>query len=128
VTRAVINTNRMPTVAFIKNPDLQTPWDAMEDGVRDAIGADATTFLDATRIATALLGDSLATNIFLLGYAWQMGLVPLTREALWRAIELNGAAVDANKRAFDWGRLAFHDPASVEKQRSRPTPTSAATA
>src|SRR6185436_6987567 len=79
VTRAVINTNRNPTVAFIKNPDLRTPWDAMEDGLRDAIGADATKFLDASRLATALTGDSLATNIFLLGYAWQMGLVPLTR-------------------------------------------------
>jgi indolepyruvate ferredoxin oxidoreductase len=116
VTRAVINTNRLATVAFIKNPDLQTPWVAMEDGVRDAIGADATRFLDATRIATALLGDSLATNIFLLGYAYQMGLVPVSREALFRAIELNGAAVDANQRAFNWGRLAYHDPPSVEQQ------------
>ena len=122
VTRAVINTNRMATVAFIKNPDLRTPWDAMEDGLRDAIGADAARFLDATRLATALLGDSLATNIFLLGHAWQMGLVPVTREALYRAIELNGAAVDANRRAFEWGRLAFHDPASVERH-ARPVDT-----
>ncbi|MEO8485809.1 MAG: indolepyruvate ferredoxin oxidoreductase family protein [Betaproteobacteria bacterium] len=124
VTRAVINTNRMATVAFIKNPDLKTPWDAMEEGLRDAIGYDATKFLDATRLAGALLGDSLATNIFLLGYAFQMGLVPVTRAALFRAIELNGAAVDANRRAFDWGRLAFHDPAQVERQ-ARPADTDA---
>ena len=122
VTRAVINTNRMATVAFIKNPDLQTPWVAMEEGLRDVIGADAVRFLDATRLATALLGDSLATNIFLLGYAYQMGLVPVSREALFRAIELNGAAVDANQRAFEWGRLACHDPASVERQ-ARPAET-----
>ena len=122
VTRAVINTNRMATVAFIKNPDLQTPWTAMEEGLRDAIGVDATRFLDATRLATALLGDSLGTNIFLLGYAYQMGLVPVSREALFRAIELNGAAVDANRRAFDWGRLACHDPASVERH-ARPAQT-----
>ncbi|MEO8755636.1 MAG: indolepyruvate ferredoxin oxidoreductase family protein, partial [Casimicrobiaceae bacterium] len=122
VTRAVINTNRMATVAFIKNPDLQTPWVAMEEGVRDAIGADATRFLDATRIATALLGDSLATNIFLLGYAWQMGIIPVTRQALFRAIEINGAAADANQRAFEWGRLAHHDPESVERQ-ARPAET-----
>ena len=109
VTRAVINTHRMATVAFIKNPDLQTPWVAMEEGLRDAIGADGVRFLDATRIVADLLGDSLATNIFLLGYAWQMGLVPVTRDALFRAIELNGAAVEANKRAFQWGRLACHD-------------------
>jgi len=122
VTKAVINTNRLATVAFIKNPDLQTPWVAMEDGVRDAIGADAARFLDATRIATALLGDSLATNIFLLGYAYQMGLVPVSRQAIFRAVELNGATVDANQRAFNWGRLAYHDPASVERQ-ARPTET-----
>ena len=122
VTKAVINTNRLATVAFIKNPDLQTPWVAMEDGVRDVIGADAARFLDATRIATALLGDSLATNIFLLGYAYQMGLVPVSRQAIFRAVELNGATVDANQRAFNWGRLAYHDPASVERQ-ARPTET-----
>jgi len=115
VTRAIVNTNRMATVAFIRNPDLGTPWAAMEEGLRDAIGADAATFLDATRFATALMGDALSTNIFLLGYAWQMGLVPLSREALVRAIELNGAAVEANRRAFEWGRLARHDLAAVER-------------
>ena len=115
VTRAVINTSRMATVAFIRNPDLQTPWEAMEAGLREVIGADAVRFLDATRMATALLGDSLAANVFLLGYAYQMGLVPVTRQALFRAIELNGAAVEANRRAFDWGRLACHDPAAVER-------------
>ena len=115
VTRAVINTNRMATVAFIRNPDLQTPWNAMEDGVRDAIGADATRFVDATRLATALLGDALGTNIFLLGYAYQMGLVPVSREALFRAIAINGTAVEANQRAFQWGRLACHDPALLER-------------
>ncbi len=115
LTRAVVNTNRMATVAFIRNPDLSTPWDAMEEGLRDAIGADAATFLDATRLATALMGDALSTNIFLLGYAWQSGLVPLAHEALVRAIELNGAAVDANLRAFEWGRLARHDLAAVER-------------
>src|SRR5688500_12485133 len=119
VTRALINTNRMATVAFIKNPDLQTPWVAMENGVRDAIGAEATRLLDATKMATALLGDSLATNVFLLGYAYQLGMIPVTRAALRRAIELNGAAVEANLRAFEWGRLACDDPGEVERATLR---------
>ena len=114
VTRAVFNTNRNPTVAFIKQPDLVTPWEAMEAGLRDAVGADAARFVDATRIATALLGDGVATNLFLLGYAWQMGLVPLGAQAIDRALELNATAVEANRRAFAWGRLACHDPARVE--------------
>ena len=111
----MINTQRTATVAFIKNRDLQTPWTGMEDGLRDAIGADAVRFLDASRLALALLGDAVATNMLLLGSAYQLGLVPVSAEALRRAIELNGTAVDANLRAFQWGRLAVHDPAAVEK-------------
>ena len=120
VTRGVINTHRMATVAFIKNPDLQTPWEAMENGLRDAIGSDGVRFLDATRLVSDLLGDGLGTNIFLLGYAWQMGLVPVSREALFRAIEINGAAVEANKRAFQWGRLACEDLAAVQARAQKP--------
>ncbi|HEY5632422.1 MAG TPA: indolepyruvate ferredoxin oxidoreductase family protein [Burkholderiaceae bacterium] len=120
VTRAVINTHRMATVAFIKNRDLHTPWDEIEQGLRDAIGAQTAHFLDASRITTALTGDSLATNMLLLGCAFQLGMVPLSEQAILRAIEINGVAVDANKRAFRWGRMAIHDPAEVE-QRVRAT-------
>jgi indolepyruvate ferredoxin oxidoreductase len=64
-------------------------------------------------LATALLGDSIASNLFMLGYAWQKGWVPLSHESLMRAIELNAAAVEMNKTAFNWGRLAAHDIAAV---------------
>jgi indolepyruvate ferredoxin oxidoreductase len=114
-TRVVLNTNRLPTVAFIRNPDLQTPWTAMEEGVRDAVGADAVDFVDASRIATSLMGDSIMSNVFLLGFAWQRGLVPLAGAALLRAIEINGVAVERNKQAFQWGRLAAHDRAALER-------------
>jgi indolepyruvate ferredoxin oxidoreductase len=60
------------------------------------------------------MGHSIATNIFMLGYAFQRGLMPLSLEAILRAIELNGAAVEDNRRAFHWGRRAAHDPAGVE--------------
>ncbi len=80
----------------------------------DSVGPEQAEFLDAGRLATLLLGHSIATNIFMLGYAWQKGLVPLSAEALLRAIELNGAAVEENRRAFNWGRRAAHDPAGVE--------------
>ncbi|MBI5909990.1 MAG: indolepyruvate ferredoxin oxidoreductase family protein [Betaproteobacteria bacterium] len=113
-TRAVFNTNRFATVAFIRNPDLQTPYSAMEQGVRDTVGEDAVRFVNATRLATALMGESIGANVFMLGFAWQTGLIPLSAEALLRAIELNGVEVEANRRAFMWGRLAAHDPARVE--------------
>jgi indolepyruvate ferredoxin oxidoreductase len=82
--------------------------------IRDAAGNDATTFVDGTGLATAILGDSIATNLFMLGYAWQKGLLPLSLDALMRAIELNGVAVETSKRTFAWGRLAAHNLATVQ--------------
>jgi indolepyruvate ferredoxin oxidoreductase len=111
---AVVNTDVAPTADFASRPDLDLRPDAMEDTIRNAAGADATHFLPATRLATALQGDALATNLFLLGYAFQLGRVPVSLAALLRAIELNGRAAEWNQRAFAWGRLAAHDRAAVE--------------
>ena len=61
------------------------------------------------------MGDAIATNLFMLGYAWQKALVPVSFDALMRAVELNGAAIEMNKTAFAWGRLAAIDlPAVLE--------------
>jgi indolepyruvate ferredoxin oxidoreductase len=81
----------------------------MKRAIGEAVGEGRAEFLDATQLATAILGDSIATNIFMLGYALQKGLVPLSIEAIERAIELNGVAVETNKRTLNWGRLAAHD-------------------
>jgi indolepyruvate ferredoxin oxidoreductase len=91
--------------------DLSTAIDRR--AVAGAVRKDAD-FIDATGIATALMGDSIAGNLFLLGFAWQRGLVPLGFEALDRAIELNGVAVEMNRKAFAWGRLAAHDLKAIE--------------
>jgi indolepyruvate ferredoxin oxidoreductase len=93
----------------------------MQRTLRDAIGREPTgkdgiDFVDGSGLATALMGDSIATNLFMLGYAVQKGLIPLGLEAIERAIELNGVAVENSKRTFNWGRLAAHDPAAVEAQ------------
>ncbi len=114
-TRAVINSHQVMTGDFTRKPDLAFPGDEMERLIAEAAGPGQADFLDATRIATALLGDSIATNLFMLGYAWQKGLVPLGAEAIDKAIELNGVAVEANRAAFLWGRRAAHDLAAVEK-------------
>jgi indolepyruvate ferredoxin oxidoreductase len=91
----------------------------MERSITEAAGPETTEFLDATRLATGLLGDSIASNLFMLGYAYQRGLVPLSAEAIERAIELNAVAVDFNRNAFRWGRRAAADLALVE---ARATP------
>ena len=74
----------------------------------------ASSFIDATGIATALLGNSIAANMFMLGYAWQKGLVPLDDASLLHAIALNGEAVEMNQAAFLWGRREAADPPAVE--------------
>ncbi|WP_132538993.1 indolepyruvate ferredoxin oxidoreductase family protein [Plasticicumulans lactativorans] len=112
---AVINAHESMTAAFLRNPDLVFPAGSMEAAIVEATGRDHADFVDATGIATKLLGDSIAANLFMLGYAWQKGLVPLSGEAIERAIELNGAAIEANKAAFLWGRRAAVDLAAVAR-------------
>jgi indolepyruvate ferredoxin oxidoreductase len=114
VTKAVINGYMTPVAAFVMNGDMDLGAEAMMKSIRDATGDEATTFVDGTGLATAILGDSIATNLFMLGYAWQKGLVPLSLAALERAIELNGVAVETSKRTFAWGRLAAHNLGAVQ--------------
>jgi indolepyruvate ferredoxin oxidoreductase len=94
--------------------------------VAEAVGTDNTTFSHATELATALFGDAIATNSFLVGVAYQKGLMPVSVEALNRAIELNGVAVEMNKRALAWGRLAAVEPDTVAREALAVTPTEAA--
>jgi indolepyruvate ferredoxin oxidoreductase len=98
---------------FTTKPDLNFPAQQILAAVKTALDGQEPDVIDATALATALLGDSIASNLFMLGYAWQKGWVPLTHDALMRAIELNAAAVEMNKTAFNWGRLAAHDVAAV---------------
>jgi indolepyruvate ferredoxin oxidoreductase len=86
----------------------------LKRAIRTAAGAEKTSFVDATRLATALLGNSIGANIFMVGYAYQLGSLPLSAESIERAIELNGEAVAMNLAAFRFGRRAAFDSASVE--------------
>jgi indolepyruvate ferredoxin oxidoreductase len=113
VTHVVLNTHEVPTGDFVLDSQYSLPSIRLRRGISDAVGPDAADMLDATVLATALLGDSIATNPFLLGYAWQKGRIPLTLDSLLQAITLNGTAVEANTAAFTWGRLAAADPARV---------------
>ncbi|BEV17629.1 indolepyruvate ferredoxin oxidoreductase family protein [Herbaspirillum sp. DW155] len=108
-THAAVNSTQLPTAAFVRNPDWQFPTASSEGEIARACGRDNLALVDAGRIATALMGDAIATNMFMLGYAWQKGWVPLSEAALLRAIELNALQVDFNKQAFAWGRVAAHD-------------------
>jgi len=114
-THVVANSTNAPTAAFVKNPNWQFPEGALEKEIQAAAGSENTVFVEANRIAVALMGDAIATNMFMLGYAFQRGWVPVGEEALNKAIELNGVSIDFNKKAFNWGRYAAHDLQAVER-------------
>jgi indolepyruvate ferredoxin oxidoreductase len=114
VTHAVINSHMQPTAAFIFNPDVDFDTAAMLKAIDTTTGEARTDVVDGTGLASALMGDSIAANLFMLGYAFQKGTVPLGLAAIERAVEMNGVAVASNKRAFAFGRLAAHDLAQVE--------------
>jgi indolepyruvate ferredoxin oxidoreductase len=118
-SHAVVNCHQAMPATFTHAPDLDFPGKGMHAAITEAVGGSAD-FLDATSLATALMGDALATNMFLVGYAWQKGLLPLSGEAIRKAVELNGAAVAFNLQSFEWGRRAAVDPAAVERVASPP--------
>jgi indolepyruvate ferredoxin oxidoreductase len=113
-TMALVNLHQQPPGTFAKNPDWQYPEEEVKALIEESVAGNAD-FIDATKLATALMGDSIAANLFMLGYAWQKGRIPLSEASLLRAIELNGVAVNANKTSFLWGRRAAVDFARVER-------------
>ncbi|MCG8446794.1 MAG: indolepyruvate ferredoxin oxidoreductase family protein, partial [Hyphomicrobiales bacterium] len=113
-TAVVANSHDMMTGDFTQNADLALPMDEMRLALEARAGRDRSRFVDAHRYAHTLLGDSIAANLFLLGFAFQLGHIPLKGSSIEEAIRLNGVAVDMNLEAFAWGRLAAHDPEAIE--------------
>ncbi|MFN3700710.1 MAG: indolepyruvate ferredoxin oxidoreductase family protein [Alphaproteobacteria bacterium] len=114
-TSAVVNTNNTPVADFVTNNAIDFHDNQVRETLFKVLREDGRNFVPATDYALTLLGDEIATNIFVVGFAWQKGLIPLTRKSIERAIELNGVAIEENKKAFNYGRLAAHDPQKVEE-------------
>ena len=111
-TFALVNAFEQPTGMFAQDPDWRFPAQEARAFITGAVEKRCE-FVDATWLATRLVGDAIGANLLMLGFAWQRGLVPVTLDALLRAIELNGVAVDLNRSAFAWGRQAAVDVAAV---------------
>jgi indolepyruvate ferredoxin oxidoreductase len=112
-TRALVNGTVTPTAEFVRNPNWQLPGSDLQRDITESCRA--ADFVAASEIASALMGDAIATNMFMLGYAYQKGWVPLEATSLERAIELNGVSVDFNRRSFVWGRRAAVDLERVRR-------------
>jgi indolepyruvate ferredoxin oxidoreductase len=113
-TRVVINTAEFLPGDFTRNADYSLPTERLKRAITTAAGPGQSNFVDASRLATALLGQSIGANMFMLGYAYQAGALPLSAEAIEKAIEMNGEAVAMNIAAFRYGRRAAVDPAKLE--------------
>jgi indolepyruvate ferredoxin oxidoreductase len=112
-TGVIVNAAQVLPGDFTRNPDFSLPTERLKRAIQTA-SAGAAKFVDATAAAVAALGNSIGANMFVLGYAYQAGYVPLSAASIRRAIELNGEAVEMNLAAFAWGRAAFANPASLD--------------
>ena len=111
-TRGIINSHVIPTADFVLNRDFNFQTRKLNGLLETALHKDSV-FFDFTKPAEQLLGDSIATNMMMMGYAYQKGLLPLSAEAIEQAIEVNGVSIKMNKEAFRLGRLAVADPARL---------------
>ncbi|MFY9684243.1 MAG: indolepyruvate ferredoxin oxidoreductase family protein [Pseudolabrys sp.] len=113
-TRAVVNTAEFLPGDFTRNTEFSLPTERLKRAISGHAGRDRSHFVDASRLATALLGNSIGSNMFMLGYAYQIGALPLSADSIERAIEMNGEAVPMNVAAFRYGRRAAVDPKALE--------------
>jgi indolepyruvate ferredoxin oxidoreductase len=114
-TTAVLNTNVTPTIDTIRSRTPIAGPERMLEAVQIVTRRGRNIVVDGTRLAEGLFGSHMAVNLFLLGVAWQGGLIPLTLAAIEKAIHLNGVDIERNLQVFTWGRKYYHDAASVEQ-------------
>jgi indolepyruvate ferredoxin oxidoreductase len=112
-TVGIINSHIIPTADFILNRDFNFQNRKVNSVLETELRKDSA-FFDFTTPAEALLGDSIATNIMMMGYAYQRGLLPLSAKSIAQAIEVNGVSIKMNTQAFQLGRLAAADPARLK--------------
>jgi indolepyruvate ferredoxin oxidoreductase len=113
-THVALNSHSTPTAAFVKDTQWVNPAESCAQEIATAVGHEGLAAFDADKLSSQLMGDTIYINPMILGYAWQKGWVPLSLEALQRAIELNEVAVANNLAAFEWGRHAAQHLGAVE--------------
>ncbi len=117
-TQVIINAHEKLSGEFTSNVNFSFPVQRIIKVLTEAAGEDMTRVVEAEDLAVALFGDAIASNMFMLGYAFQTGAIPVGHEALMKAIELNGVAVPFNQAAFEWGRVAAHDLALLPEVKA----------
>jgi len=114
-TRVVMNTAEMSTADFVLHRDASLRAGDRLAAIEEVVGADNLSPVAANQLAERLLGNTIYANVLLIGYAWQKGLLPISLEALMRAVELNNVAIENNKAAITWGRIAANNMSAINK-------------
>jgi indolepyruvate ferredoxin oxidoreductase len=122
-TRVVLNTTEMSTADFVKFRDASLRASDRVDAIQSVVGKQNMSTIAANQLAESLLGNTIYSNVLMVGFAWQSGLLPVSLDAMLRAIELNGVAVEQNIKAFGWGRIAATDPQFVQEKIADPQQT-----
>ena len=118
LTGVVVNSNELMTDDFVRDSDFRLPADEISHSIAELAGDDMTTFVNATRIASERIGDTIAANLFMLGVAFQKGMVPVSAKSLRESIRINGTAVESNLQAFETGRHWAYSPEELSKAHS----------
>ena len=116
-TQAVISTSQIPTGDMVRNKDVHFPaMSGLRQIVERCTRHETSIYLDAEALAEQLFGDYMASNLIVVGAAYQAGAIPLEAASIEETIRLNGVAVEMNLQAFRWGRLFVQNGAAVERQ------------
>jgi len=113
-TIAVIDRDLTPTAAMLQTGAAPPELSTLEEAITEQVGADRVAFLDSTKIAEVLLGNSMLANVVLLGAACQLGGLPVSLADIDHAMERQGRTAADNREAFEWGRWAVHDRSAVD--------------
>jgi indolepyruvate ferredoxin oxidoreductase len=108
-SRVLVNHSEIPSGQFVQNRDADIRMQERIALLQSAVGVERLETVQANDLMERIMGNTVYANVFLLGYAWQRGMVPVSLAALLRAIELNGVNIEENQRALSWGRLAAQD-------------------
>jgi len=119
-TVAVVNSHFVPTAEFQQKPDCDLNPLPLIDRIKQSVAHDKIFTINSNPIVKHFLDNSIAVNFFMVGHAWQLGLIPLNLAAIEQAIELNNVAVEFNKQALYLGRLSAHDPDRIARQLFKP--------
>jgi len=107
-TKSIINSDEIMTGEFTRDKNFFLPFDKMKENLINILGKNNIDFMPSNTITNKILGDSILSNMFIVGNAYQSGLIPIKANAIEQAIQLNGVSIDENIHAFRLGRHSIN--------------------